>query len=55
MRMGNSHRHDDSKDKEVTWGVCGILDKGVHKRVSVTRRVGTGSDFKSENGRFAEI
>lgn len=42
MHIGNSHKHENSKDSEVTLGIYGILDKGE-------KGGGQGIDFRSEN------
>lgn len=47
MFMGNSHKHEDSKDRETTVGIFDILGKG--EKVGENRVLGV----RSEKKRFA--
>ena len=46
MHMGNSHKHENSKDGETALGRHDILDKGERGGVNGVL------DFRSKNGRF---
>lgn len=43
MHMGNSWKHENSKDSEIKLGICDILEKGKKGADGIL-------DFRSENG-----